>query len=152
MLASVGYRGNLRTNSHPMKKRVSNSMHSVPTAAASLLAIMVLLLSGCHSHSGLPKASSKAYEQFVSTFYVGLSALQVGNDTLADSSLQQATQIAPGEPAAWADWGILALRQRNFDPAAERFNRALKLVPQNGRIYFLLGLLNSARGDSQGGH
>lgn len=108
---------------------------------------MLFTLNGCHN--GLPKASSPAYEQFVSTFYIGLSALQVGNDTLADRSLQQAAQIAPGEPAAWADWGILALRQRNFEPAAERFNRALKLVPQNSKIYFLLGLLDSARGDSQ---
>lgn len=109
----------------------------------------MLLFTACHSHSGLPDPSSKAYEQLVSTFYVGLSALQVGNDVLAESSLQQATQIAPGEPAAWADWGILALRERNFDPAAERFNSALKLIPNNSRLYFLLGLLNSARGDSQ---
>lgn len=124
-------------------------MKQAAKVAACLLAITGLLLSGCHSNRGLPDTSSKAYEQFVSTFYVGLSALQVGNDTLADSSLQQATQIAPGEPAAWANWGILALRQRNFDPAAERLNQALKLVPQNSRIYFLLGLLNGARGDSQ---
>ncbi len=149
LLASGGLSGNLRINSHRITKRASNSMKLAPKAVACLFTIIGLLLSGCHSNSGLPKASSKAYEQFVSAFYVGLSALQVGNDVLADSSLQQATQIAPGEPAAWADWGILALRQRNFDPAAERLNRALKLVPQNGRIYFLLGLLNSARGDSQ---
>ena len=149
LLASVGPGEDLHNGSCPMKNRLDNSAHRVSTAAASFLAALVLLLSGCHSHSGLPKASSKAYEQFVSTFYVGLSALQVGNDTLADSSLQQATQIAPGEPAAWADWGILALRQRNFEPATERFNRAVKLVPQNSRIYYLLGLLNSARGDSQ---
>jgi Tfp pilus assembly protein PilF len=120
-----------------------------PAVVVGILSMAGLSLGGCHSDRGLPKADSKAYEQFVSTFYVGLSALQVGNDSLADSSLQQATQIAPGEPSAWADWGILALRQRNFDPATERLNQALKLVPQNGRVYLLLGLLNSARGDSQ---
>ena len=48
----------------------------------------------------------------------GLAALQVGDDVRAESSLAHATQLAPGEPAAWADWGILALRQRNFDLAA----------------------------------
>lgn len=129
---------------------MNKNYHSrTATAALALFSAACLLVSGCHSHSGLPAPSSKAYEQFVSDFYVGLSALEVGNDVLADSSLQQATQIAPGEPAAWADWGILALRQRNFDPAAERFNRALKLAPQSGRIYYLLGLLGSARGDSQ---
>ncbi len=124
-------------------------MQRVATTAIFLLASAGLLLTGCHSGGDLPSPSSQMYAQFVSAFYVGLSALQVGNDVLADTSLQQATQIAPGEPAAWADWGILALRQRNFDPAAARFNRALKLVPQNSRIYFLFGILNSARGDSQ---
>ncbi|MGB6723123.1 MAG: FG-GAP-like repeat-containing protein [Terracidiphilus sp.] len=132
-----------------MKDRSRSPKHRAATAATCLAAVLGLLLTSCHSHSGLPDPSSKPYEQLVSAFYVGLSALQVGNDVLAESSLQQATQIAPGEPAAWADWGILALRERNFDPAAERFNRALKLVPQNSRMYFLLGLLNSASGDSQ---
>ncbi len=118
-------------------------------AAISALITACLVCSGCHSHRGLPAPSSQEYERFVSDFYVGLTALEVGNDVLADSSLQQAAQVAPGEPAAWVDWGILALRQRNFDPAAERFNRALKLAPKDSRIYFLFGLLNSARGDSQ---
>lgn len=118
-------------------------------ATISALALLCLMLASCHSRSDLPTTPSKEYNQFVSAFYIGLSALQVGNDVLADSSLQQATQIAPGEPAGWADWGILALRQRNFEPATNRFNRALKLSPQNSRIYFLLGLLSSARGDSQ---
>ncbi len=117
--------------------------------SVGVLVAWCLFFTGCHAHSGLPAPSSQAYEQLVSHFYVGLSALQVGNDVLADRSLQQATQIAPGEPAAWADWGILALRQRNFQPALERFNRALKLAPNNSRVYFLLGLLNSAQGDTQ---
>lgn len=117
-------------------------------AAICFLSLAAMLVSGCRSR-GLPSPSSPAYEQLVSAFYVGVSALEVGNDVLADARLGQATQIAPGEPAGWADWGILALRQRNFDPAAERFNRALKLDPRNSRIYFLRGLLDSARGDSQ---
>jgi len=132
-----------------MRNRVKSMSSPVKTATASFLASVALLFAGCHSHSGLPDPSTKAYEQLVSNFYVGVAALQVGNDVLADSSLQQATQIAPGEPATWTDWGILALRQRNFDPAAERLNRALKLAPTNSRIYYLLGLLGSARGDSQ---
>lgn len=127
----------------------SNSIRPPAAAQVILLAALALLLTSCHSRSGLPDPSSKTYAELVSNFYVGLSALQVGNDVLAQSSLQQATQIAPGEPASWADWGILALRQRNFDPAAERLNRARDLAPQNGQMYYLLGLLGSAHGDSQ---
>ncbi|HUB52344.1 MAG TPA: FG-GAP-like repeat-containing protein, partial [Terracidiphilus sp.] len=105
-----------------------------------------VLVTGCHR--GLPSPSSADYHEFISSFYVGLAALQVGDDVRADSQLGHAAQLAPGEPAAWADWGILALRQRNFDLAAERFGRAHKLAPQNDRIYYLMGILGSSRGDS----
>jgi len=64
--------------------------------------------------------SSKEYNEVVRAFYVGVAALQVGDDVRADSKLSQVTQLVPTEPAGWANWGMLALRQRNFDPAAER--------------------------------
>ncbi len=118
-------------------------------AAAMLVTAASLLLSGCHSHSGLPKPGTQEYEHLVSTFYVGVSALQVGNDALAQTALAQTTEIAPGEPAGWADWGILALRQRNFDPAFQRLDKARSLAPNNSHIYYLLGLLGTAKGDSQ---
>ena len=84
----------------------------------------------------------------MSAFYTGLAALQVGDDVRADSSLAEATRLAPGEPTAWADWGVLALRQRSFDAAAERLNRAHELAPDNEPIDYLLGLLESERGNS----
>jgi tetratricopeptide (TPR) repeat protein len=112
------------------------------------LAILASLFAGCRSGVQLPDPSSKIYADFVSTFYVGLAALQVGDDVRAESNLGKATQIVPGEPAAWANWGILALRQRSFDAAEERLEHARELVPQNDRIYYLLGLLESNRGNS----
>jgi len=57
-------------------------------------------------------------------------------------------KLAPGEPAGWADWGILALRQRNFDPAKQRLDRAHALDPHNSQIDADLGVLESARGNS----
>ena len=129
-----------------MKASFKNVSHPVAAAASALMA--ALLLAGCHS-SGLPKPDSSQYATLVSNFYVGLSALQVGDDVRAESSLHQATEIAPGEPASWANWGILALRQRNFGPAAERLERARKLDPNDGQMYYLLGLLGTAQGDSQ---
>lgn len=112
--------------------------------AISLIA--ALALAGCRSR--LPDPSSKTYADFVSTFYVGLAALQVGDDVRAESSLSQATKLVPGEPAGWANWGILALRQRNFDAAAERFARALSADKDDDRLYYLQGLLESDRGNS----
>ncbi len=108
---------------------------------------LVVLLIGCHS-AGLPKPGSTAYLDEVKAFYVGLAALQVGDDVRADSTLDKATQLAAGEPAAWANWGVLALRQGNFDPAAQRLARAQKLLPQNDQIHYLLGVLESKRGNS----
>ena len=116
-------------------------------ALAALLAGTLALVSGCHS-SGLPKAGSAQYTQFVDAFYVGLSAFQVGNDARADKRFQQATQLAPGEPAAWADWGILALRERDFTAAKQRFEKALSLTGKNARMQYLLGLLESDQGNS----
>jgi Tfp pilus assembly protein PilF len=107
-----------------------------------------LLFSGCHAKDALPKASSEGYSQFIAMFYQGLAALQVGDDVRAESSLSRATELAPGEPAAWVNWGILALRQRNFDAAAERLNRARTLASNNDQIEYLLGLLESERGNS----
>ncbi len=113
-----------------------------------LFASMMVFASGCRSIDKLPSPSSKTYAAFVSSFYVGLAALQVGDDVRADSSLEQATKLVPGEPASWANWGILALRQRNFDAGASRFNRAKDLEPNNDRIFYLLGLLESDQGNS----
>lgn len=113
-----------------------------------LSGILVVASTGCRSGNKLPDKSSKAYAGIVSTFYVGLAALQVGDDIRADSKLAQLTQLVPDEPAGWANWGVLALRQRNFDAAAQRLERARTLVPQNDQIYDLLGVLESGRGNS----
>jgi Tfp pilus assembly protein PilF len=107
-----------------------------------------VLLAGCHSSDRLPDKNSKAYSDYLSTFYVGLAALQVGDDVRADASLEEATKQVPAEPAAWADWGILALRQGNFDAAEQRLNRARDLAPSNDRVFYLLGILESNRGNT----
>ncbi len=84
----------------------------------------------------------------VRTFYVGLAALEVGHDVQADAKLSQFTQLASTEPAGWANWGLLALRQRNYDIAADRLRRARELSPDNSDIHYLIGLLESSRGNT----
>ena len=117
----------------------------------SLLAIallLVALLAGCRPGTNLPGRSSPQYNELVRTFYIGLAALQVGHDVQADAKLAQFTQLAATEPAGWANWGLLALRQRNYDTAAERLQRARDLAPDNSEIHYLLGLLESSRGNT----
>jgi len=109
---------------------------------------LLTILSGCRSKDALPQPGSPQYLHFVSAFYTGLAGLQVGDDTRAESSLAESVKLAPGEPAGWVDWGVLALRQRGFDAAAERFTRARTLAPGNAQIPYLQGLLESERGNS----
>src|SRR3984885_15323351 len=115
---------------------------------AWLLLVSAGFLCSCHSGAKLPEKGSKAYSDVVSAFYVGLAALQVGDDVHAESKLSEVTQLVPGEPAGWANWGVLALRQRNYDVAAQRLERARDLAPQNDQIYDLLGILEADRGHS----
>ena len=113
-----------------------------------LLSALISACVSCHSAPQFPAKTSKAYADVVSAFYVGLSALQVGDDVHAESKLSEVTRLVPGEPAGWANWGILALRQRNYDMAAQRLQQAGDLVPKNDQVYSLLGLLESQRGNS----
>src|SRR5580698_7047347 len=113
-----------------------------------LLGSLAAMVSGCRSKANLPERGSKAYADVVSALYVGLAALQVGDDVHAESKLSELTQLAPTEPAGWANWGVLALRQRNYDLAAQRLERARDLAPQNDQIYDLLGVLEADRGHS----
>ncbi len=105
-------------------------------------------ITACRPGEKLPANTSPEYIELVRTFYIGLAALQVGDDVQADSKLAQFTGRAPIEPAGWANWGLLALRQRNFDTAAERLERARALAPNNDQIFYLIGLLESGRGRS----
>jgi len=106
----------------------------------------VLVISGCRITPTLPVRGTREYNELVRTFYIGLAALQVGHDVQADAKLAQFTQLAPSEPAGWANWGLLALRQRNFDLASQRLERARNLAPQSDEIHYLIGLLESSRG------
>jgi tetratricopeptide (TPR) repeat protein len=113
-----------------------------------LTGALIVLSPGCHSAPKFPAKNSKAYADAISAFYVGLSALQVGDDVHAEGKLSEVTHLVPGEPAGWANWGILALRQRNYDAAAQRLQQAHDLDPKNDQIYSLLGLLEIQRGNS----
>src|ERR1700752_196118 len=118
------------------------------TRICVLLAVLlsVFWAGSCRPGATLPTRSSPQYNEIVRTFYIGLAALQVGHDVQADEKLAQFTQLAPAEPAGWANWGVLALRQGNFDTAAQRIERARSLASDNSDIYYLVGLLESSRG------
>ena len=117
--------------------------HPYRTAAIILIAI---LCTCCAREAALPDPASPQYADLVSAFYVGVAGLQTGADDPAKQSLTKATQLAPGEPASWADLAVLALRQQDFDTAYQDAEQARSRLPGNSRIEQLLGLIESKRG------
>ena len=128
--------------------RMSRSLRMRRLRFLILFGALTMVLCACGCGAKLPQKSSKEYADAVSAFYIGLGALQVGDDVHAESELSKLTDIVPVEPAGWANWGVLALRQRKLDVAAQRIEQARKLAPDNDQIYQLLGLLESNRGNS----
>ena len=122
------------------------TFQSQPLTSRILILCVLVFFGACRPQATLPDRSSPQYNEIVRTFYIALAALEVGHDVEADGKLAQFTQLAPAEPAGWANWGLLALRQKNFDVAAERLERARSLASDNSNIYYLVGLLESSRG------
>ncbi len=108
--------------------------------------ILILLVSSSCGNKGLPEVSTAAYSDTVRAFYVGLAGLQTGADDAAKQNLTQATQSAPGEPASFANLGVLALRQQDYEAAFKAADQARVLMPDNSRIEELLGVIESKRG------
>lgn len=114
----------------------------------TLLMLSVVISTACSRGEKLPDRASAEYRESVRAFYVGLAALQAGADARAEERLTEVTRLAPGEPASWANLGLLALRQKEFDSAAQKLEKAHQLAPENGQIIALQGALESSRGKS----
>jgi Flp pilus assembly protein TadD len=106
-----------------------------------------MLTVGCRRAEKLPDQSSQEYRDAVRSFYVGLAALQAGEEGRAEEGMKRVTELAPGEPAAWANLGLLAIKQREFDAAGQRLGHARQLAPDNSRIILMQATLESARGN-----
>ncbi len=111
-----------------------------------LFLVINFLLIGFACQKSLPEKSSTEYREAISAFYSGLAALEVGYDLQAKEKLTQATKLAEGEPAVWANLGILQIRQREYEAAEKSLEKAHSIVPEDGRVYALLALLETQRG------
>jgi len=140
--APLGLRGLPATE---IKGQESTKIELGIALTAGLL-VLLFTLTACNRNESLPKPDSKEYRDLVSAFYVGLAGLQTGEDVRAKEKLTLATQVAPGEPASWANLGLLAVRQQEFDVAYENTEKARSLAPDNSQIEALLGQIESRRG------
>lgn len=116
----------------------------------SLLLVITLsfLLYSCSPGEETPVEKTEEYEQAVSDFYVSLGASQTDEARFAFNKMNEVARAFPEEAAAWANLGVYAMRQGNFDLAAERIAQAADLRPENADILYLAGLIESRRGNT----
>lgn len=112
----------------------------------SIILAAGLLFTGCSKKKQQDITGSKNYKKAVSDFYIGLAAEQTDNALFAYNKMFEITKLYADEPAVWANLGVFAMRQGNYDLAQKRLATALKLAPGNGKIQFLMGLLKSRQG------
>lgn len=135
-----------------MRYRLTTSRWS----ALALIVLATFVTGGCGCNNGggsgskdaLPTPESKDYHEAVIHFFVGSASLKSNDLPHAEEHLKLTTEQAPGEPAGWADWGLVALRQNKFDIAEERLKKAASLAPDNASIQTYLGLLAIKQGKS----
>jgi len=109
------------------------------------LLVLLLSFSACQSDD-VPSPGSEPYQKAVTAFYTGVTAIQVGENFRAGEQLSTAAELAPGEPAVWANRGLLALRTNELQSAADHLGRARDLAPDHSAIQHLSGLLAREQG------
>src|SRR5688572_17988767 len=120
---------------------------------AGAVAGAVLLVAGLAFWLSRPKPGPgeslppAQYREAVSAFYIGTMAMNVGDNQRAAAKLARSTEVAPTEPAGWANLGLFHLRSGNFDAASRELEKAHQLAPQSAEVQMLLGLLAGKRGD-----
>lgn len=104
------------------------------------------LSAGCFGSNGLPKVGTAAYRQTVTAFTIGTVALETANLNLIEPNLKKATELAPGEPATWANLGLHYLRTNRTPEAEAVIKKANDLGGTSDGLTLLSGLLAEKQG------
>lgn len=100
-------------------------------------------------NGGGPGPESGTYRKVVSAFFAGVAALDADANDRALDNLSRAVELAPDEPAAWANLGLVAVRGNDYESAVKHLEQARALAPENADVERLLGLMESRRGQSE---
>src|SRR5690606_6338617 len=131
-----------------MRERCGPGRRAAPAAwhqVATLLLVLILAIGIACSRQ--PELTDEQYRDVVVAFHTGIAAMQTSQEVLAREQLDRVTDVAPHEPAGWANLGLLLLRQQELDAAIERLRRAETLAPDQPEIQRLLALAMGRRGD-----
>ena len=114
-----------------------------------VVVVAVLAADGYYAYlkrGRLPSPDSPVYEDTTRSFYRGLAELQIGLLDDAKRDFGKATELVPGEPAAWANLGLAHLRLGEFDAATAPIEKAVSLSSSTSDLVFLRGRLQTSRG------
>lgn len=87
------------------------------------------------------------YQQLVSSFYVALRSFEVGEKlgefkAIAVNQMQEATKIAPKEPAIWFNLALIQqVAMANSDEAIKALEQAQTIAPNNSDVQALYGFI-----------
>ena len=127
-----------------MLKRQANSVQN--TAWVGTILASTVKLSGCFGNKGLPQPGTPEYKQTVSAFTIGTVALETANLNLIEPNLKKSTELAPGEPATWANLGLHFLRTNRTPEAEAAIKKANELGGTSEGLTMLSGLLAEKNG------
>jgi Tfp pilus assembly protein PilF len=100
----------------------------------------LLALLGCPNRPPeIPTPDQPSYAAAITAFFKGTLALQVNDKSTvgaekvsrAFQELKKATELAPGEPAAWANLGLVQLNENKLDEAATSIGKARTMAPNS---------------------
>ncbi|MFW6347742.1 MAG: tetratricopeptide repeat protein, partial [Cyclonatronaceae bacterium] len=111
------------------------------------LSVFFLLTVSCSQEDPKPGPESEEYRQAVSDFYVSLAASETDEARFAFNKMNEIARQFPEEAAAWANLGVFAMRQGNFDLAGERFSQAREAAPGQPEVLYLSGMYSARIGD-----
>ncbi len=101
---------------------------------------------GSVTDATVPKPGDPTYRDAVSAFYSSVIAVQVNDANNRTAFTEQATKLAPGEPAAWANQALSYLRSQNSVEADKSLKRAEALAPDDPQVLVLRGLITESLG------
>ena len=108
---------------------------------------MCVATASCSSCRRTPQVRPEVYREAVVAFDTALAAIDTSQEVLARERLERLAVIVPEEPAAWANLGLLSLRQQDLPGARQHLARAAGLAPKAASIVRLEALAHSREGN-----
>jgi len=114
-----------------------------------LLITSLAFFNSCKKADPIEIQQTEDYKQAVSDFYISLGASQTDEARFAFNKMNDVIEAFPQEAAAYANLGVLAMRQGNYDLAEESIGRSREILPDHPDLLFLSSIMESMRGNSE---